>query len=88
MENLRICQSCGMEMSKPEEFGTEANGSANQDYCCYCYQNGVFEEDMTLEEMIETCAKIAVDSEEVKSLDEARTTLREQLPKLKRWATV
>ena len=87
MEDMKICQSCGMQMSKAEEFGTEANGSANHEYCCYCYQNGAFEdENMSLEEMIEASAPYAVEAGEAKSLDEARTLLKEYLPTLKRWA--
>ena len=87
MENVNTCQSCGMQMSKPEESGTEANGSASQDYCCYCYQNGKFEdENMTLDEMIEACAPYLVEAGDAKSLDEARAMLKEYLPTLKRWA--
>ena len=87
MENMKTCQSCAMPMSKPEDFGTETNGSVSQEYCCYCYQNGEFEgKDMTLEEMIESCAAIVVESGDAKNLDEARAALKEQLPGLKRWA--
>ena len=83
MENAKICQSCSMPMSKPEEFGTESCGSASQDYCCYCYQNGEFEgKDMTLEEMIDMC----VEAMEPENPEETRALLKEQLPKLKRWA--
>ncbi len=28
-------------MKKDEDFGTEADGSQNCDYCIHCYQNGV-----------------------------------------------
>ena len=34
-------------------FGTEADGSKNQDYCLYCYKNGHFTKDCTMDEMIE-----------------------------------
>ena len=27
-----ICQSCVMPMEKPEDFGTEADGSRNEEY--------------------------------------------------------
>ena len=87
MENMNICQSCGMPMSNPEDFGTEANGGQNQEYCSYCYKNGAFEEaNMTLEEMIDFCAPYIVEAGEAKSLDEARAALNEYLPTLKRWA--
>ena len=41
METQKICQSCGMPMNE-EDFGTNADGGANQEYCKYCYQNGRF----------------------------------------------
>ena len=85
MENVKICQSCGMEMSKAEEFGTEANGSANQEYCCYCYQNGAFEDpDATLEETVEAC----IEAYEADTPAGVRALMRDHLSKLKRWAKV
>ena len=42
MEN-KECQRCGMmPLEKPEDFGTNADGSRNKDYCCFCYENGAF----------------------------------------------
>ncbi|MGQ9623414.1 MAG: zinc ribbon domain-containing protein, partial [Candidatus Caldatribacteriaceae bacterium] len=37
-----FCQSCAMPMVKPEDFGTNADGSPNGEYCRYCFQNGEF----------------------------------------------
>lgn len=86
MEHKKICQSCGMEMKAPADFGTEANGSPSQEYCCYCYQNGAFEEkDMTLEEMIETSIQYVVPNE-FPDEETARKQLQEFFPTLKRWA--
>lgn len=43
MKTNKICQSCGMPMSKdPKNGGTEKDGSKNNKYCSYCYQNGNF----------------------------------------------
>lgn len=42
MENKAICQSCGMPLDNEEIKGTEKNGLKNNEYCKYCYQNGVF----------------------------------------------
>ena len=87
MEHTIICQSCAMPLGKPEEFGTEANGSASQDYCCYCYQNGAFEEpDTTMEEMIAFCVDAVKEENPEGNLEEVKAWLEEQLPKLKRWA--
>ncbi len=47
-----FCQSCTMPMHKPEDFGTNTDGSKNDEYCHYCYQNGKFvEPDITMEQM-------------------------------------
>ena len=87
MENQKRCQSCGMLLNAPEEFGTEKDGSKNQAYCSYCYQNGKFEdENMTLEQMIETCVPFVVEAGDAKSPEEAQALLQEYMPQLKRWA--
>ena len=49
------CQSCGMPMDKPELFGTNNDGTKNEDYCVYCFKDGEFIKDLTMDEMIETC---------------------------------
>ena len=36
----KICQSCGMPITSNEQLGTNRDGSANIDYCKYCYKNG------------------------------------------------
>ena len=38
----QFCQSCGMPLTRAEDFGTNADGSANFDYCRYCYQDGKY----------------------------------------------
>lgn len=43
MEN-KICQSCGMPIVSSGQLGTEKDGSTNNDYCKYCYENGEFKE--------------------------------------------
>ena len=48
----KFCQSCGMPMTN-ETLGTNADGSRNDDYCIYCYKDGKFTQDMTMEQMIE-----------------------------------
>ena len=53
----KFCQSCGMPMMASEQFGKNENGSINEDYCSYCFQNGNFTQDYTMEEMIEHCAQ-------------------------------
>lgn len=78
-----ICQSCGMEMRNCD-FGKNADGSINMDYCKYCYPNGKFGKDETMEEMIESCIPFYVD-ERFKTAEEAHTYLAKLYPNLKRW---
>ena len=88
MNDMIFCQSCAMPMTRSEEFGTEKDGSKSADYCCYCYQNGEFEnKDMTLEEMIEVCAPFLIEAGQASDAESARAMLNEFLPKLKRWTT-
>lgn len=53
----QFCQSCGMPLTRVEDCGTNADGSTNFDYCKYCYKDGHFLQDMTMDQMIEHCAQ-------------------------------
>jgi len=54
MKNTIYCQSCHMPLSDPEDFGTEAGGAINHDFCRHCYQQGFFTNPfMTLHDMEE-----------------------------------
>jgi hypothetical protein len=78
-----FCQSCAMPMQKPGDFGTNADGSKNQEYCQYCYQKGKFTEpNITMEQMIEKCTGIMKQMQVTK--DQIEKT-RLFIPTLKRW---
>ena len=47
----QFCQSCGMPLTKNEDCGTNADGSINFDYCKYCYADGHFLQEMTMDEI-------------------------------------
>ena len=52
----KFCQSCGMPMKKdPMYGGTNSDGSKNEMYCSYCYQNGAYTFTGTVNEMQEFC---------------------------------
>ena len=53
----KFCQSCGMPLQKNEELGTNHDGSKNEEYCCYCYKDGAFTMDCTMDQMIDHCAQ-------------------------------
>ncbi len=78
-----ICQSCGMAMHQ-SDYGTNADGSSSTDYCRYCYPNGSFSKNETMEEMIESCIPFYV-GEEFNTAAEAREYLAKLYPTLKRW---
>lgn len=82
----QICQCCAMPMAKPEDFGTEADGSPNMDYCCYCYEKGSFGENKTMEEVIEICIPFSLEAGVYPDAEAARAGMLSFFPKLKRWA--
>lgn len=79
-----ICQSCGMPMVKPEDFGTNADGNPSDEYCRYCFQNGEFTAKMEMPEYIEMQIKIAVEKLGM-SEEKARAMAESTIPTLKRW---
>ena len=84
----RFCQSCGMPLTE-EVLGTNADGSKNEDYCMYCYKDGKFLQDCTMDEMIEHCAQFV--NEVNKGLPQPITKeeyigqMKMYFPHLKRW---
>lgn len=88
MEPMIFCQSCGMPMEKSEDFGTNKDGGRNEDYCAYCFKDGSFTADLTMEEMIAFCAEHVDDWGMKMTKEEAIAMMREQFPKLKRWQMV
>lgn len=80
---MNYCQSCGMPMEDTSLYGLEKDGIQSKDYCKYCYEDGTFRTDQSLEEMIASCIPFMV--QEGMSEDEASTLLNDSLPHLKRW---
>lgn len=78
-----FCQSCGMPMETQEMYGTGADGAKTPEYCTYCYQNGAFTSDVSMEGMIEQCLPHMVSEERTEA--EARAMMEAFLPTLKRW---
>lgn len=80
-----FCQSCGMPMEKPDDFGTGAEGWRINDYCCHCFEGGAFTQpDITMEAMIDQCATIMA-QKGIMPDAQARSLMAEMLPMLKRW---
>lgn len=85
MENKQ-CQRCGMmPLEKPEDFGTNADGSRNSDYCCYCYENGAFlYPSATMEDVIVSCLPHVV-PDVFPDEATAKAAMMELFPTLKCW---
>ena len=85
----RYCQSCGMPMPTEDLFGTNADGTHNIDYCTYCYQEGAFTKECTMDEMIDQCIQFLdefnKDSDVKMTKEEALANMKASFPKLKRW---
>jgi hypothetical protein len=81
---MDICQSCGMPLQKEEDFGTNENGSKNNEFCHFCFQNGRFtDEGITMDEKIEKNINIAMNMGI--SEDKAKEMANNTIPNLKRW---
>ena len=79
----KLCQSCAMPMADESVLGTEKDGSKSADYCSYCYENGAFTYEASMEEMIDQCVPHMVG--EVYTEESARAMMEKTLPELKRW---
>lgn len=84
-KEMAFCQSCGMPLADPGLLGTNADGTLNTEYCLYCYREGDFTADLTMEEMIETCVPFMVQAHPELSAQKAHEMMRQVLPQLKRW---
>ena len=86
--NELYCQSCGMPLANEELYGTNKDGGKNSDYCVYCYKDGNFTENVSMEEMIDISLKHL--KEKFKddpgfSEQEALDKMKSFFPELKRW---
>ncbi len=72
-----------------DEGEANADGSKNEDYCMYCYKDGKFLQECTMDEMIEHCAQFV--GEVNKGLPQPITKeeyigqMKMYFPHLKRW---
>jgi transcriptional regulator with XRE-family HTH domain len=84
-----ICQSCAALMRDIDNFGTNADGTATTEYCSYCYRNGVFSRERSIEEMAETNLRFLdrfnAENGTCYTEDEARKILKTHIASLKRW---
>lgn len=67
----------------------KCDGTPNEDYCIYCYKDGKFTQDITMEQMIDHCAQftdeINKQSGQNLTIEQAKEMMRQLFPHLKRW---
>ena len=84
------CQSCGMPLVKQSDFGTNADGSANNEFCTYCFAGGEYTSpDITMDEMLKIGLKGIEANPEMGKLMKffIKKIYPCQIKKLKRWNT-
>jgi len=79
------CQSCAMPLDDINFQGTNADGSNNIEYCKYCFENGRFTTDLTMDDMIEICVPMTSRGNPWPDADTARKAMKGLFPNLKRW---
>ena len=83
-----VCQSCGMLIKDETQKGTEKKGEKSDTFCFYCYRDGQFTQNCTVEEMAEKNLGFLNEwNKEMGTnftLEEARAALKEYLPSLQR----
>ncbi|MDP6299944.1 MAG: zinc ribbon domain-containing protein [SAR202 cluster bacterium] len=83
--DMSVCQSCAMTLAKPEDHGTNADGSAHDEYCTYCYQQSAFvAPDQTMESMADFISNM-IPADAIPTGSDAAATARQTLAGLKRW---
>ena len=78
------CQSCGMMFTAPGQHGHEEDGTEAEDYCRWCYEDGRYTYETTMDDMIEECAPRMAEAMGW-TVDEAASLLGAVLPTLERW---
>lgn len=85
----KFCQSCGMPLAD-EILGTNADGTNNHDYCIYCFKDGAFTGNFTMEEMAEYCSMFVEEYNKNTGSNltacQYKDVLLQFYPTLKRWS--
>ena len=83
-------QSCGMNLEHDGDKGTERDGSKSEEYCVFCYQQGAFTQNITMEELIEHNLQHLDEWNKSAGLQLTKTggqnAAHAVLPTLKRWS--
>ena len=72
-----------MPIVNNNQLGSNKDGSLNEDYCKYCYQNGEFIDDVTMQEYIEMCSQFGAQAGMTN--EQMKEYCSNLFPTLKRW---
>lgn len=73
-----------MPMKLETDFGTNSDGSRNEEYCTYCFKNGSFTNpSISLDQMISGCVGMMVKFGTPEA--QAKEQIQQLIPTLKRW---
>lgn len=76
-----ICQCCGMPL-EDEIVGHDSDGSLNEDYCKWCYADGIYTYS-NMDDLIDVCVKHLIN--EGFAEEQARSHMKATLPTLDYW---
>ena len=82
MKNDNNCGSCRAPLKNEDVLGTNSDGTKNKEYCSFCYQEGKWVHDVSMEEFMTLVLPRMPFPEPI-----SRMLLKKGMPKLKRWAT-
>lgn len=78
-----------MPLGSREDCGTNHDGTSSEEYCRYCFQDGAFTSECTMEQMIEHCARFVEEFNKENgssyTKEEAIAQMTLFFPTLKRW---
>lgn len=77
-----ICQCCGMPIEDDAALGRNKDGTLNDEYCRWCYADGVFTYN-NMDELIEVCVPNMVGKDFTEK--RARAYMKKLLPQLDYW---
>jgi len=85
MQSEYICQSCGMPIDKPEDLGTNSDLTKSEDYCIFCFHNGIFSEpEISKAEMVSRITQAMIEKTDLPK-EQAHILVDQTVSSLKRW---
>jgi hypothetical protein len=79
------CQSCGFNMRRDPDFGSEGDGALTDRWCSGCYRDGAFTDEVDAVEAFINAAVERIATQRKQAIGKTRLDLKKELPKLARW---